>query len=277
MKQLIADIIKSSLGAIEGLAGGLNYPKDELIVLCIHSTPRSRLKEFASIVKKLKQKFRAIEPNQLKDYFDGKLKDGPYVLYTFDDGLRNNFSAADILHKEGIHAIFFVVPDFIASNEPEDYYRKNIRPVVDSKIDNQPEDFVSMGYDELKILIKVGHSVGCHTMSHCLTAEMKSAALAIEIVDSKQILETNLGVSVDTFCSPNHTGFSVNAEAKKMIAGHYAFHFTTFPGMHSRMKNPQVIFRRNIEIFWRDGKIKFALGQWDVSRWWKVVDRYLNL
>jgi peptidoglycan/xylan/chitin deacetylase (PgdA/CDA1 family) len=277
MKQVIADTIKSCLGTIEGWIGGLNYPKDELIVLCIHSTPQSRLKDFLSIIKKLNQKFKALAPNELGDYFDGKLKDGPYVLYTFDDGLKNNFAAAQILHKEGIHAFFFVVPDFIASKDPEKYYRKNIRPVIDERIDNQPEDFVPMGYDELKILIKDGHLIGCHTMSHCLSAKMNTEEIAKEIVASKDVLEFNLGSGISTFCSPNHTSFSVNSEAKKLIASNYAFHFTTFPGMHSHMKNSQVIFRRNIEIFWSSGKIKYALGQWDLSRWSKVIDHYLSL
>jgi peptidoglycan/xylan/chitin deacetylase (PgdA/CDA1 family) len=277
MKQLIADIMKSGLGTIEGLSGGLNYPKDELIVLCIHSTPRNRLKDFTPIIQKLSKKFKALAPSGLKDYFDGKLQDGPYLLYTFDDGLKNNFAAATMLHKEGIHALFFVVPDFIASKEPENYYRKNIRPIVDTSIDSQPEDFAPMGYNELKLLIKDGHSIGCHTMSHCLTAKMHSADIEKEIIASKTILEMNLGVKVESFCSPNHTSFSVNAEAKKLIGSNYGFHFTTYPALHSRMKNPQIIFRRNIEIFWKSGKIKYALGQWDLSRWSKVIDHYQNL
>lgn len=277
MKKLLTDSYKSLMGHAERLLTGMKYNQDELIVLCMHSTPADRLGDFENICNHLLKKFIPLQVNQLQQWFNGELKNGPYLLFTFDDGLKNNLGAAEILNRKRISAYFFLIPAFIEAEDGEAYYRKNIRRVIDPSFDHEPEDFTPMNCDEIKGLISAGHKVGSHTMTHLLRSGMKHPELIREIVESKQWLSNQLGTEIDSFCSPINTGISVNSEAKELIAANYRFHFTTYPGLNAAYRDPHMIFRRNIEANWDFGKISFAIGHWDLKRWQAGIAQHQSL
>jgi peptidoglycan/xylan/chitin deacetylase (PgdA/CDA1 family) len=267
MKKLLVDSYKSLIGHTEKLITGLNYSNDELIVLCMHSTPADRLLDFENVCNYLLKRFVPLQANQLGDWFSGELNNGPYVLFTFDDGLKNNLGAAEILNRKGITAYFFLVPAFIDADNGEAYYRRNIRQIIDASFDHEPEDFTPMQCEEVASLLVAGHKVGSHTMTHLLRSGMNEDELVREIVESKKWLSKQFNIEVDAFCSPINTSISVDASAKKLIAENYRYHFTTYPGLNARYKDPLLICRRNIEANWNFGKINFALGRWDLKRW----------
>ncbi len=267
MKQRILSAIKSCLGTIEYRFRPWNYKPNELVVLCMHSTPLQRIGRFESIIEFLSGHFKFLNPGQLGDYFAGKLQSGPYVLFTFDDGLRNNIRAAESLEARGARAVFFVVPDFIDSPDPKAYYLKNIRQKIDHRVDHELEDFTPIPIEDLVELQRRGHYIESHTMSHLLRSTSTSPEIDREILGSKQWIISQLLLRATMFCSPIQTNFSVNANAKKQIGKEYDYHFTTFPGMNSEMLNPQLIFRRNIEVHWSLGQIKYSLGKADLARW----------
>ena len=273
----IADIIKSSIGHLEFFSGGWKYRADELLVLCMHSTPADRMKSFAVITDDLLKHFKPLHPNQLEAYYRGELQEGPYVLFTFDDGLKNNLPVAEFLHSRGLGAFFFLVPDFISSNEQMLYYRKNIRPIIDPTLDKLDEDFSAMSQEDVLNLLKHGHQIGSHTMSHLLRNTATAEEVNREVVESQKLLKAWFGCDVNSFCSVIQTTISVNAMAKSAIEQQYKFHFTTFPGLNGAEKNPRMIFRRNIEVNWSKGKIRFALGQWDLRRWKPQILHFLSL
>jgi peptidoglycan/xylan/chitin deacetylase (PgdA/CDA1 family) len=274
MKKKLIDFYKSVLGFTEFAIGGWNYPKDELVVLCMHSTPADQEQAFFAMLEFILKQFKPLDPAALNDYFDGKLSNGPYVLFTFDDGLKNNLHVAKWLESKGIHAYFFLVPAFMLSDEPINYYRKNIRQLVDHSFDKLDDDFSPMNVGDINKLIQAGHKVGSHTYTHLMRKESDEKALLHEIVDSKNELERVLNIPADAFCSPINSAISVSSSAKALIAKNYEFHFTTFPGLHSELREKQLIFRRNIEVNWPLNKIKFALGQWDLRRWKPVLEEY---
>ncbi|MFN0033303.1 MAG: polysaccharide deacetylase family protein [Flavobacteriales bacterium] len=277
MKQLLADIYKQLAGSTEYLFRGFHYASDELIVLCMHSTPKSHLPQFEQLLDFLLQHFKPLPPEDLRSYYHGELADGPYVLFTFDDGLRNNLHAANALHMRGIHAYFFLVPGFIQSSNQAEYYQKNIRPAINRKVDKLEEDFEAMSVDEVKKLLADGHSIGVHSYTHTLHGDMNGEELQHEVIESKAALESMFACRLNSFCSINHTTHSVNAICKRMIESNYTFHFTTYPGLNAEEKKPQLIYRRNIEVHWPMGKIKFALGQADLDRWKPVVAHFQHL
>jgi peptidoglycan/xylan/chitin deacetylase (PgdA/CDA1 family) len=272
-------VIKSFLGRLEFFSGKLRYAEGELLVVNYHSTPDKFLFNFESQVKFLKKHFTIIDPAQLGNYFLGKtFRSGKsLLLFTFDDGLKNNLGAASILEKHGIKAYFFIVPAFIdaAVTSQKNYYVNYIRPVINPKIDREPKDFESMSWEEVKLLIGKGHAVGSHSYTHTLIAEQSGQSnSAKEIVESKNCIEKNVGVTINAFCSINNSLTSVGSKEKKMIAQEYTFHFTTLPGLNSENKDPLFIKRRNIEAFWLKGAVCYALGKMDLSRWKSRIDAY---
>lgn len=277
MKQRIVQLFKSFAGSAEYTLRPWKYSSNELIVLCMHSTPFERREQMEGLIDFILSHFRALDPKQLEDYFNGKLTDGPYVLFTFDDGLKNNALAAELLEKRGARAVFFVVPDFIDAADGVDYYRKNIRQTIDPSVDHEQEDFTPLSVSQLKTLQAKGHCVESHTMSHLLRATSSPSEIEREVSESKRWLQRNVMTEATMFCSPIQTNFSVNAVAKQRIEEDYPFHFTTFPGLNGELQNPRLIFRRNIEVHWSLGQVKYALGKADLSRWKDEISRFQRL
>ena len=269
--------MKSIFGSAEYVLRPWNYSSDELLVLCMHSTPHERREQFNELVDFLFKHFSPLNPNQLDDYFSGKLNQGPYVLFTFDDGLKNNLMAAELLELRNARAVFFVVPDFVESENPESYYRTNIRQNIDPAVDHETEDLTPMSLADLSQLLSRGHFIESHTMTHLLRSNSSKQVVEQEIAGSKRWLSQKLAKVPTMFCSPIQTNFSVNESAKTTIENEYDLHFTTFPGMQSRERNPHLIYRRNIEVHWSLGQIKYALGKADLPRWKGEIERFRRL
>jgi peptidoglycan/xylan/chitin deacetylase (PgdA/CDA1 family) len=270
-------MIKSLFGSAEYALRPWNYSSNELLVLCMHSTPHERRDQFQKLIDFLFKHFTPLNPNQLDDYFSGKLNQGPYVLFTFDDGLKNNLMAAELLEKNHARAVFFIVPDFIDAANPEAYYRTNIRRMVDSRVDHELEDVTPMNASDLTRLLSNGHCVESHTMSHLLRSTSTEEDIQREIAGSKRWILDRLSSQPTMFCSPIQTNFSINSYAKRAIDTCYTYHFTTFPGMQSQVLNPHLILRRNVEVHWSPGEVKYALGKADLPRWKGEIERFQQL
>jgi peptidoglycan/xylan/chitin deacetylase (PgdA/CDA1 family) len=277
MKAKLINMAKAWAGSLEYSLSPWHYAADELVVLCMHSTPKSHIDAFDSIVKFLLQHFKPLAPEELADYFEGKLSAGPYVLFTFDDGLKNNLYAAQVLNAHGLKALFFVVPDFIEASDQTAYYRAHVRKTIDSSFDKEEEDFTALSIPELQVLMSQGHRIGSHSMSHLLRASSDADMIEREVASSKKWLKEKLNTDVDSFCSPINTNFSISQSSKRSIEKNYTFHFTTFPGLHTEQKDPVLVYRRNIEVNWSLGKIKYALGKADLGRWNREIERYRQL
>lgn len=268
MRKFLIHLYKSFVGRIENLLGTLT-PSNDLVVLCMHSIPVEFESKFQKLIEKLRRKYVVISPNELDDFLTNpsQYQNGPYLIFTFDDGLKNNFRAAKILEKNSISGLFFIVPEFVESSGLNDYYRTNIRPEKEP-IENSISDITPMTWNELREIIDMGHVIGCHTYSHTLNPQMNEEALLKEIVESKKMIVDKLAIPISHFASPNNTLESVSPECAEMIRKNYTFHHTTVPGLfrkHSR--DHHLIFRRNIEVHWKVGPTLFALGSYDLRRW----------
>lgn len=276
-----AHLAKTVLGHFEKMRGGLNYSKEELIVLNYHSTPAKLIADFKKQITFLRNNFNILSPAQLDDYYSGRLSSNKCnLLLTFDDGLANNLYAAKVLDEYNLKALFFVVPDFIncPATEQKKYYLKNIRPVVNPAIDHEEEDFTALNWDALKKLIEKGHGIGAHTYTHTLVASQSSTENSVkEIVDCKTLLESRLQIKIRSFCSINNTLESIGSKEKKLIEENYSYHFTTLPGYNAGNKDKLFIKRRNVECFWTSGSFYYALGKSDLSRWEEKIKKYNSL
>lgn len=276
MKARIIKLIKATLGTLEWTVSRPHYRNDELLVMCYHSVPKAFSKAFKEQLQLLlKAGFTFLSPSDLKNYFAGELSDGPYVLLTFDDGLRNNFEVAQSLEELGAGAFFFIVPEFtgLESDLHPRYYSEVIRPIVDTTIEPIEEQH-AMTWQQLIQLLDHGHCVGAHSFTHAMTAENDDPkTLHREVVEAKQVLEERLHTNIESFCSINQTDQSVNAQADALIRENYEYHFTTYPGTNTPETDPHRIYRRNAEAYWTQAEVKFALGKWMPALWARRNDK----
>jgi peptidoglycan/xylan/chitin deacetylase (PgdA/CDA1 family) len=98
---------------------------------------------------------------------------------TFDDGHRSQFElATPILDEMRIPALFFITTSWVG-----------LLPSV-------------MLWHEIRELQKAGHIIGSHTHTHPLLTSCSGDALRNELKVSKDLLEQNLGLQIDSISMP---------------------------------------------------------------------------
>ena len=120
------------------------------------------------------------------------------VVITFDDGYRDNYTEAfPILKKYYFPATIFLISDYVR------------------------EGSGFLNWEQVKEMRKVGISFGSHTRHHAYLPSMSKAALKDEIIESKHIIEKNLGEPVDYIAYPCG-GFSEEVKTVVALAGYKA-------------------------------------------------------
>lgn len=267
----IKHLVKAILGRTEYALSGLKMPANELLVLNYHGTQKKYLASFEKQLDLLQKHFEFVSPEYLNDHYSGKAGTGkPKVLLTFDDGIKNNMHAAEILAARGIKALFLIVPGFVDCPEKEqhNYFVKYIRPVINTAIDHLPEDTTALSWQELQKILAMGHSLGSHSYTHTLVAgKFSREELENEIIAGKKRIIEMTGATVDSFCGPNNSLLSCGKMEMQLIKQEYRYFLSTFPGSNAENKDPLFIKRSNVEAFWMEGAFIRAIGKWDRKRW----------
>jgi peptidoglycan/xylan/chitin deacetylase (PgdA/CDA1 family) len=126
------------------------------------------------------------------------------ISLTFDDGLRCQFdNAVPVLNSHGIPATFFLIANREPTHESwwghkEEWW----------KIDWSQGDIAN-----LRQLIKDGHEIGSHSVTHHLE-KMQANPLA-EARESKEWIEDRLDITVTSFCYPYYRSHAYLADAVK--------------------------------------------------------------
>jgi peptidoglycan/xylan/chitin deacetylase (PgdA/CDA1 family) len=99
---------------------------------------------------------------------------------TFDDGHISQYECAlPLLERCGLRATFFITPEWT---------------------DKNPR---SMGWAQLRELVRLGHQVESHGWSHKFLTQCSATELQTELLRSKNVLEDGLGVPVEALAVPN--------------------------------------------------------------------------
>ena len=148
------------------------------------------------------------------------------VVFTFDDGYTSHLEhAASLLIRYRFTGTFFVTPEKIG------------KPGY-------------LNWEQLKKLVFLGMEIGSHGLTHRPLTQLPRAVLENELVQSKRMLETQLGVPVHSIAAPGGFWNATVAEAAKE-AGYDAFWISTM-GMNGKETNPmalrRIVVRTPIEI-----------------------------
>ena len=100
------------------------------------------------------------------------------MIISFDDGHMNNYTNAfPIMQKYGFTGILYLAANYIGA---EDY----------------------LNVDQIKEMTDVGWEVGSHSISHRNLTQLEPEQQRMEVVESRAILESKLGVPVLTIAYP---------------------------------------------------------------------------
>ncbi len=183
----------------------------------------------------------------------------PPLLFTFDDGRRNNYNvAARLLESFGTRGVFFVVPQFVkcAAEEARQFYYSRIdtRPAAP---DLSQEETSPMTITQIAALSRRGHTVGNHTYSHVNLATLPESQLHHEIVDSAAQIAAWTGQPVDAFAW-TFSWDSITPTAWNLIRQHHRFCFAPCPAfVDCRTDSPDLIWRTEVEVAYPRAEYRF--------------------
>lgn len=126
--------------------------------------------------------------------------DKALVSLTFDDGLRSQFErGVPILDRYGFPGTFFLVAntDSIFTDGWAEF-----NGLEWHKIDWRKSDI-----DLLKSMIRRGHEIGAHTITH--KRDAIAANPLLEATECKRLIEDWLGVEIPSFCYPFYDTINV--------------------------------------------------------------------
>lgn len=119
--------------------------------------------------------------------------DRPYVAFSIDDGLKNSLRIGELLEEYDARACFFVCPGGLDAKTDTE------KTQFCANLDREPEELLN--WDDIETLIKRGHEIGGHTVTHRNLAGISANEAEDEISNSFGILQSHLG-SVDHFAWP---------------------------------------------------------------------------
>ena len=109
-------------------------PAGDLIVINYHGTPSRFMQSFEKQVAYFSKRFKILNKQQFDSFYTEPAKQIKTSLYiSFDDGLKNNLHAVEVLNKYGFKASFCLIPEFMecSTEDQPAYYKEHIRPMID--------------------------------------------------------------------------------------------------------------------------------------------------
>lgn len=190
----LAQNIRSKLAQAAVVMEGARWlGKPAALVLCYHGVSSGdtlvdiKQADFLDQLKYLRVHFDIVPVSHVVEMAKGnKQITQPTVALTFDDGYKDLLDVvAPALSRFNIPATVF------AMAKPERARR-----------DELANDKALLTYDELRVLCDLGWTIGSHTLTHPDLSKLMPREVQVEVEESKQILESKLGVKVRYFAYP---------------------------------------------------------------------------
>lgn len=229
----IKDIICILILKFEKLFG---IKPQTLTILGYHSVSEDKTivdiskEAFQFQINHLKENFDVISLDDAYKYLEGRKNlRKPSVVLTFDDGYQDILkNLIPILLKDKLPAAFFVLADPQGANRQEMDNKKRL-----------------LEFSHLKMLQKLGFTIGSHTLTHSNLLELNSNEIISELKSSKLILEQELETKIDYFAYPK--GFYNDEIAKVCTDSGYKLGLTTDPGFTSYSNNLMKVVRIGVD------------------------------
>lgn len=154
--------------------------------LYIHHVFEDEEDQLMRLIKKLNEVHTFISYSHAVELILKGEIDKPYVVFSSDDGFKNNIRAGKILSDFGISACFFVNPSIIGESNIE-----SLTKYCRDRLHFPPVEFLT--WSDLNSLQNLGHEIGSHSWEHLKLIEYSYDKILYDLKKSKVILEQECG------------------------------------------------------------------------------------
>lgn len=254
MKQLIRHGVATTWFPIYRFLSQLAGPQatDTFRILSLHHVPQKEL--FKRLLRYVLDVHGILTPEEAEGFIRGEVLPRirgkiPY-LFTFDDGFKSQAALArEVLDRYGVKAIFFICPGLI--DVPLEKQRQAIaRNIFDPSL-AEPEvadDMMLMSWADIELLVRSGHTIGSHTLSHRRLFDLSDEDLVQEITTPSTIILDRLGIPVKWFAHPWGDNASIDSRSFQVINKQYQFCCSSLPGVNSSKTPPLVLLREGVNL-----------------------------
>ena len=220
-----------------------------------HHVFKDEIEGLNKTLEVLSKDFKFISYSEAVERISSNNIDAPYMAFSSDDGLKNNLEASQVFEKYGASVCHFVNPSIVGENDFE-----KISAHCKIKLNSPATEFLH--WSDIEFLLKQGHEIGSHAMSHTDLAKISEQELEDEIFESKDIIERHIG-SIDHFAFPYGREQNFNRKARELVSkvGYMscasALRGCHFPNANEKPDEDLILFRDHVIFDWDPKHIRF--------------------
>ena len=162
--------------------------KPRIQFLYIHHLFTDEEQKLEALLLQLSKGHTFISYSQAVDKTLSGTIDKPYIVFSSDDGFKNNLKAAEILNRYDAKACFFINPGIIGETD-----FKRIEKYCTETLRFPPVGFLN--WDDVAQLQKWGHEIGSHTMMHMNIAEAGVQEINDDMQQTFGVLNEKCGIA----------------------------------------------------------------------------------
>jgi peptidoglycan/xylan/chitin deacetylase (PgdA/CDA1 family) len=213
---------------------------------------KSDRKKFLELLDLLASEYRLISPEQALS--DLRQNQRVQICLTFDDGFKDIVDViAPALDRANVKALFFINPAYLGFTGDD-----ALRVLKERYATNVKKSFLSSS--DLKYLVRQGHIIGSHGLTHMRLNTDDRGLLIQEISSSKSELEAITNKSCDCFAFPFGGRNDLSVEALQIAKEIYSYIFSSVAGKDLFTFDNYVINRRHFEGNWKFTHLRYFLS-----------------
>lgn len=232
-----------------------------LRMVTLHDTPSEDMDRFRRLVDACLERHAIAGPESVVALSEGRYEpgDADRLLFTFDDGMRNNYDAALHLQEKGVRAIFFVVPSFIGRTVREfvEFHRASGVEAFDLRPDTE---LSGLSPSEVREMAAMGHMIAGHNFAHRdLGSLSRVEDLDYEIGRALDTLSEVLRAPCEDFAfgfgRPNY----LSAEAADYLNRRCRRVYACVRGLNVPGRTPRYFLRDHVDLSFPPGFVRGCL------------------
>lgn len=181
LRQIALDALWMRVSANDQMRRLNDLPR--LQILYTHDIPDSTLPQIRELLKRLAQHHTFVSYDDAVSRIASGAIERPMIAVALDDGLAVNTTLLDLFDAFGVCACFFVIGTAIGLAGTTQFCRQTLHI--------PPHNFLS--WNDLERLLKRGHLIGAHTMTHPDLTTLSTGQAQDEIGGCRELLLKRLG------------------------------------------------------------------------------------
>jgi peptidoglycan/xylan/chitin deacetylase (PgdA/CDA1 family) len=177
--------------------------------LYVHHLFKDEIENIENLIIQLSKHHQFISYSDAVERILNNKVDDSYIVFSSDDGFKNNLDLVEVLNKYDIKACFFINPNSIGLTN-----NNEISKWCSNRLNFPPVEFLD--WREISEIQNCGHEIGSHTMNHINIASSSKSQIEEEIEKSFHLIKEKCG-EVKHFAFPYGRFTDFTSEAQQIV------------------------------------------------------------